>query len=96
MVFSVASLLMWGFEFASCEKRQRGRWRPGWGHQEGPGRGFLFFLAKMSQNSIYDVLVLNTGDDLYRSTAMAANLDIDIEYALESRGPGHRGVSFSG
>ena len=94
--FSVASLLMWGLEFASCEKRQRGRWRPGWGHQEGPGRGFLFFLAKMSQNSIYDVLILNTGDDLYRSTATAANLDIDIEYALESLGPGHRDVSFSG
>ena len=39
MVFSVASLLMWGWEFASCEKRQLGRWRPGWGRQEGPGRG---------------------------------------------------------
>jgi hypothetical protein len=64
----------------------------------------LFFLAKMSQDAIeglprfigYDVLVLNTGDDLYRSTAMTANLDIDIEDALESLGPRHRDVLFSG
>ena len=41
-------------------------------------------------------LVLNTGDDLYRSTAMTVNLDIDIKYALESLEPGHRDVSFSG
>ena len=48
----------------------------------------------MSQNSIeglprfigYDVLVLNTGDDLCRPTAMTANLDIDIEDSLESLG----------
>jgi hypothetical protein len=50
----------------------------------------------MGQNSIDDALVLNTGDDLYRSTAMTANLDIDIEYSLESLGPGHRDVPFSG
>ena len=66
----------------------------------------MFFLAKMSQDAIeglprvigYDVLVLNTGDDLYRSAAMTANLDIDIdiEDALESLGPGHRDVPFSG
>ena len=29
----------------------------------------------MSQNSIYEVLALNTGDDLYRSTAMTANVE---------------------
>jgi hypothetical protein len=56
----------------------------------------LFFLAKMSQNAIeglfrfigYNVLAPNTGDDLYRATAMTANLDIDIdiEDSLESRG----------
>jgi hypothetical protein len=38
----------------------------------------------MSQDSADDVLVLNTGYALYRSTAMPANLDIDIEDALES------------
>ena len=37
MVFSVASLLI---QLRPGEKRQRGRWRPGWGHQEGPGRGW--------------------------------------------------------
>ena len=47
----MASLLMWGLEFAFCEKTQRGRWRPGWRYQEGPGRGFLFLLAKMSQEN---------------------------------------------
>ena len=46
----------------------------------------------MSQDAIDDVLVLNTGDDLYRSTAMTADLDIDIEDSLESLGPGHRSV----
>ena len=58
----------------------------------------MFLLAQMSQNSIYEVLALNTGDDLYRSTAMTANLDIDIdiEDALESLGPRHRDVPFSG
>ena len=56
----------------------------------------MFLLAKMSQDAIGDVLVLNTGDDLYRSTAMTANLDIDIEDALESLGPGDRDVPFSG
>ena len=55
----------------------------------------MFLLAQMSQNSIYEVLALNTGDDLYRSTAMTANLDIDIEDALESLGPRHRDVPFS-
>ena len=46
----------------------------------------------MSQNSIDDVPVLNTGDDPDRPTAMTVNLDIDIEDALESRAPGHRDV----
>ena len=85
MVFSVASLLMWGFEFASCEKRQRGRWRPGWGHQEGPGRGFLFLLAKMSQDPVeslprftgYDVLILNASGDFDGPTAATTNFNID-------------------
>ena len=82
MVFSVASLLMWGLEFASCEKRQRGRWRPGWGHQEGPGRGFLFLLSKMCQDSVDDVLILNASDDFDGPTAATTNFNIDIEYAL--------------
>lgn len=41
----------------------------------------------MSQNYIDEGLVLNTGDNLDRSTAMNANLDIDTEDALESLDP---------
>ena len=37
-------------------------------------RAALFFLAKMSQDAIDNVLALNTGDDLYRSTAIAEKL----------------------
>jgi hypothetical protein len=57
-------------------------------------RAALFLLSKMSQDAIDDALVLNTGDDLYRSTALTADLDIDIdiEDSLESLGPGHRSV----
>ena len=49
-----------------------------------------------------DGLVSSLEDELgcyrrpYRSTAMTANLDIDIEYALESLGSGHCDVPFSG
>ena len=82
MVFSGASLLMWGLEFASCEKRQRGRWRPGWGHQEGPGRGFLFLLAKMSQDSVDDVLIFNASDDFQRPATPATGLYVNIENPL--------------
>ena len=96
MVFLVASSLMWGLEFASCEKSQRGRWRPGWGHQEGPGRGFLFLLAKMSQDSVeslprftgYDVLILNatvrrSDDDFQRPATATADLNIDGKNAFQ-------------
>jgi len=50
----------------------------------------------MSQNPVDNVLVLNAGDDFDGPTAMTANLDIDIEYALESLGSGYRDVPFSG
>ena len=46
----------------------------------------MFSLAKMSQDSIDDVLVLNIGDDLHRSTAMTANLDIDVDSRREPIG----------
>ena len=47
----------------------------------------------MSQKPVDNVLVLNTGDDFDGPTAMAANLDIDIE---DSLAPGHCDVPFSG
>jgi len=86
MGFSVASLLM---KLRLGAKRQRGSWRPGWRYQKGPGRSFLFRLAKMGQDPVDDVLVLNTSDDSDRSAAAAADFNVDIEYSLESRGPGH-------
>jgi len=51
----------------------------------------------MSQDSVeglprftgYDVLTLNARDHPDRSTAATANFNVDIEYALESLGPGH-------
>jgi hypothetical protein len=49
----------------------------------------------MSQDSIDDVLVLNTGNDLYRSSAMTANLDIDVDSRREPTGV-HATVGFSG
>ncbi|WP_415354848.1 hypothetical protein [Halioglobus sp. Uisw_031] len=55
----------------------------------------MFSLAKMSQDSIDDVLVLNTGNDLYRSSAMTANLDIDVDSRREPTGV-HATVGFSG
>ena len=95
MVFSVASLLMWGLEFASCEKRQRGRWRPGWRYQEGSGRGVLFLLAKMSQDSVDDVLIFNASDDFQRPATATAELNIDGKNAFQALGPGHRRVTLS-
>ena len=60
------------------------------------GGGVLFLSLKMSQNSVDDVLILDTCDDSDRTAAAATNLDVYVEYALESLGPGHRDVPFSG
>jgi hypothetical protein len=58
--------------------------------------GVLFLALKMSQDSVDDVLILNASDDFDGPTAATTNFNIDIEYALESLGPGHRDVPFSG
>ena len=92
MGFSMASLLI---QLRPGEKRQRGRWRPGWRYQKGPGRSFLFLLAKMGQDLVDDVLVLNTSDDSDGSAAAAADFNVDIEYPFESLGPGHDDMAFS-
>ena len=55
----------------------------------GQGGGTLFLIAQMSQNSIDDVLVLNTRNDLDRPAAPTADLNIDVEDTLESLCPGH-------
>ena len=56
----------------------------------------MFSLAKMSQDSIDDVLVLDAGDDFDGPTTAIANVNVDSEDALESLGPGHSDVPFSG
>ena len=73
MGFSVASLLI---KLRPCEKRRR-------------GRGLLFCLAQRRPNPVDDVLVLNTSEDSDGSAAATANLNVDIEHALELLGPGH-------
>ena len=50
----------------------------------------------MSQGPVEDVLILNASDDVAGFTAMTTNLDIDIEYALESVGPRPCDVLVSG
>ena len=50
----------------------------------------------MSQGPIEDVLILNASDDVAGFTAITTNLDIDIEYALESVGPRPCDVLVSG
>ena len=55
----------------------------------GSGRGVLFLLAKMSQDSVDDVLILNASDDFDVPATATTNFNIDIEYALESLGPRH-------
>ena len=42
----------------------------------GQDGGALFLIVQMSQNSIDDVLVLDTRDDSDRSTAAAADFDV--------------------
>ena len=39
----------------------------------------MLCFVQVSQDSVDDFLVLNTGDDLCRSTATTANLDIDAD-----------------
>jgi len=50
----------------------------------------------VSQDPVDDVLILNASDDFDVPATATTNFHIDIEYALESLGPRHRDVSFSG
>ena len=66
---------------------------PWLGTQEGSGRGFLFLLAKMCQDPIDNVLVLNASDDFDGSTAATTNFNIDDAPSAEpviypARSPG--------
>ena len=48
----------------------------------------LFLLAKMSQDPVDDVLLLDASDNSDSTSAATANLNVDIEHTLESLGPG--------
>ena len=58
--------------------------------------GVLFLALEVSQNPVeglprfigYDALILNTSDDSNRASTASTDLDVDIEDALESLGPG--------
>ena len=52
------------------------------------GGSVPFLITKMRQNSIDDVLVLDTRNHFDRPAAATADLDIDVEYALEPLCPG--------
>ena len=50
----------------------------------------------MSQNFVYNVLLLDAGDGSERTIAATGNINVDIDCALESLGSGHNDVPLSG
>jgi hypothetical protein len=72
-----------------CGRRGSGGWR-----QEWPSGSILFLFVQVSQNPVYDVLLLKTpvrriGNDSDRPTATTADLDIDAENAFKALSPRH-------
>jgi hypothetical protein len=55
--------------------------------------GVVFLALKVSQNPVDNVLVLNTTDDPDRASTASTDLDVDIEYSLESLGPSHSSMA---
>ena len=55
--------------------------------------GVVFLALKMSQDPVDNVLVLNTTDDPDRASTASTDLDVDIEYSLESLGPSHSSMA---
>ena len=47
----------------------------------------MSLFAKMSRNPVDNVLILDAGDDFDGPTIAIANVNVDIEYSLESLGP---------
>ena len=69
---------------------------PWLGAPGGAGQGRSAPSREVSQDPVDDVLILNASDDFDGPATATTNFHIDIEYALESLGPGHRDVPFSG
>jgi hypothetical protein len=55
--------------------------------------GVVFLTLKMNQDPVDNVLVLNTTDDPDRASTASTDLDVDIEYSLESLGPSHSSMA---
>ena len=53
------------------------------------GGGALFLIAQMREDSVDDAQVFDTGDDPYRSTAAATDLDVYTEDAFKALRPGN-------
>ena len=53
----------------------------------------MFLTLKMNQDPVDNVLVLNTTDDPDRASTASTDLDVDIEYSLESLGPSHSSMA---
>lgn len=60
------------------------------------GKGWPALYHVSEPGPVDDVLILNASDDFDVPATATTNFHIDIEYALESLGPRHRDVSFSG
>ena len=43
----------------------------------------------MGKYLVYDLLILNTGNDLNRTTAMSAGFHINVKYPFQALCPGH-------
>ena len=71
-----------------CLRRRSGWWCQVW--QSG---GVVFLALKMNQDPVDNVLVLNTTDDPDRASTASTDLDVDIEYSLESLGPSHSSMA---
>ena len=54
------------------------------------GRGFGFLPMQVGQDSINGILFFNASNNPDSTSAAGANLDVYVEYSLESLGLGHR------
>lgn len=68
---------------------------PGYEHSENTVtsisniKDVLLLIAKMSEDSVNNFLVLDAGDDLHSTPAPSADRDVYIESAFRALSPGH-------
>jgi hypothetical protein len=95
---SAASLLIdcYYAGFLPGENGQCLRPCPGWRRQQWRGSRGEFLIANMSEDSVYDVLFLNTCDNSDRLTTATADLDVYIKNAFKALSPGRSGMTLGG